>query len=326
MIKTITLLGDIGGTNARFAVISSGDSSYSNFKKLRCADFETVNEAIKRYLNDIGLSNLENIFLAVAAPIYGEKIKVVNNHWVIDKRELSRIFSVDNINVINDFESIAYAIEAIDESSYQKLGFLMQGHTKKSQYNVGIVGPGTGLGGSGLRKSKKRPIACAAELGHVGFAPQNEIQQELTEVLKEKYDRVVNETFVSGPGIKNIYWAIHQIQNKHYKETSTEEIFSQINDDELAKQSIEIFFEMLGQVAGDFALAIGAFDGILITGDLVNKYQSLIKESRFRFGFDNKDNYKDLIQKIPTSLINVPEIGLLGIGRFFNTETTIDFN
>ena len=321
MTNTMTLLGDIGGTNARFAVTSSGDSSYSNFKKLHCADFDTVNEAIKHYLNDIGLSKLENIFLAVAAPIYGDKVKVVNNHWVIDKRELSRIFSVKNINLINDFESIAYAIDAINESSYQNLGSLMQGHTKKLQYNVGIVGPGTGLGGSGLRKSRKRQIACAAELGHVGFAPQNKMQKELTEVLKEKYNRVVNETFVSGPGIENIYWALLQIKNKHYEETSTEEIFSQINDDELAKQSIEIFFEMLGQVAGDFALAIGAFDGILITGDLVNNHRSLIKESRFRFGFDNKDHYQDLMQKIPTSLINVSEIGLLGIYRYFEAET-----
>jgi len=321
MTKTTTLLGDIGGTNARFAVTSSGDSSYSNFKKLHCADFDRVDEAIKYYLNDIGLSNLENIFLAVAAPIYGDKVKVVNNHWVIDKRELSRIFSVKNINLINDFESIAYAIDAIDESSYQNLGSLVQGHTKKLQYNVGIVGPGTGLGGSGLRKSRKRQITCAAELGHVGFAPQNETQKELTEALKEKYDRVVNETFVSGPGIENIYWALHQIKSKHCEETSTEEIFNQINENELAKQSIEIFFEVLGQVAGDFALAIGAFDGILITGDLVNNHNSLVKESRFRFGFDNKDHYQDLMQKIPTSLINVSEIGLLGIYRFFEAET-----
>ena len=316
MTNTMTLLGDIGGTNARFAVTSSGDSSYSNFKKLHCADFDRVDEAIKYYLKDIGLSNLENIFLAVAAPIYGDKVKVVNNHWVIDKRELSRIFSVKNINLINDFESIAYAIDAIDESSYQNLGSLVQGHTKRLQYNVGIVGPGTGLGSSGLRKSKKRSIACAAELGHVGFAPQNETQKELTKVLKKKCDRVVNETFVSGPGIENIYWALHQIKNKHHERYQTEEIFNQINNNELAKQSIEIFFEMLGQVAGDFALAMGAFDGILITGNLVNSHYSLVKKSRFRFGFDNKDNYRNLMQKIPTSLINVSEIGLLGIYQF----------
>ena len=64
-----------------------------------------------------------------------------------------------------------------------------------------------------------------------------------------------------------------------------------------------------------------AFDGILITGDLVNNHNSLVKESRFRFGFDNKDHYQDLMQKIPTSLINVSEIGLLGIYRFFEAET-----
>ena len=116
----------------------------------------------------------------------------------------------------------------------------------------------------------------------------------------------------SGPYIK--------LKIKIIKKYSTEEIFNQADSDELSKCSIEIFFEMLGQVAGDFALATGNFDGILITGDLINNHQSLIKNSRFRYGFDNKDNYQDLMQRIPTSLIDVSEIGLLGIYRFFKTR------
>ena len=320
MKKTMTLLGDIGGTNARFAIITPDDSSYSHFKKLRCDDFKTVVEAINYYLKDIGAEDIESIFLAIAAPIYEKKIKIVNNHWVVDKDELYEVFNINRFNIINDFASIAYAIDAIDESSYQNLGSLEQVHTKKLQYNIGIVGPGTGLGGSGLRKLKNRPITYASELGHVGFAPQNELQIELVRVLKIKYDRVVNETLVSGPGLMNIFWALHEIKSKYFSKCSSEEIFNQINDNELAKQSTEIFFEMLGQVAGDFALAIGAFDGVLIAGDLVNNHATQIKESRFRFGFENKDNYQDLMKKIPTSLVNVSELGLLGIHQFFNAN------
>ena len=101
---------------------------------------------------------------------------------------------------------------------------------------------------------------------------------------------------------------------------SSEEIFKQIHNSEIAKLSVDLFFEMLGQIAGDFALAIGAFDGILITGDLINSNSHLIQESLFRFGFENKDNYQDLMQNIPTSIINIPEVGLFGIYQFYNLK------
>ena len=320
MKKTITLLGDIGGTNARFAIVATGDNAYSNFKKLRCDDFKTLIDAIICYLKDIEVENIESICLAIAAPIYEKKIKIVNNHWFVDEDELYKVFNVSSINIINDFAAIAHAIDSIDKSHYLDLGSQEPINIKKLQYNIGIVGPGTGLGSSGLRKLSNRPITYFAELGHVGFAPQNELQIELVKVLKTKYDRVVNETFVSGPGLKNIFWALHEIKSKYYSEYSSEEIFNQINNNNLAKQSTEIFFEMLGQVAGDFALAIGAFDGVLIAGDLVNNHAKLIKESQFRFGFENKDSYRGLMQKIPTSLIDVSEVGLLGIYEFHKAK------
>ena len=320
MVNKIKLIGDIGGTNARFALASLDDSSYSCFKKFRCADFDNVIDAIKFYIKDQGIGTFDEVYLAVAAPVYGDKIKIINNHWVVDKKELSKVFSLEKIYVINDFESIAYAIDSIDNSNYYNLNSLKYEHNTNTSYNIGIVGPGTGLGGSGLRKSKERLNAYAAELGHVGFSPQNEIQIELTEILKSKFQRVINESFVSGPGIQNIFWALHKIKNKSYKEISTEEIFNQANSNELSKQSLDIFFEMLGQVAGDYALATGAFDGILITGDLIKNYKGLIRNSRFRYGFDNKDNYQDLMQRIPTALIDVSEIGLLGIYQFFRVK------
>ena len=320
MRDKITLIGDIGGTNARFALTSTKNSSFYEYRKMKCADYITLSDAIESYLKEINLDAIDNAFLAVAAPIFEEKIKVINSHWLVDRKELARKLNIDSIHVINDFESIAYAIEIINKSNYQAIGPLKQAHTKKFQYNIGIIGPGTGLGGAGLRKDENKTRAYAAELGHVGFASQSELQLEIVEVLRGKYNRVVNETVVSGPGLRNIHWALHCIKNKRYEEYSSEEIFKQIHNSEIAKLSVDLFFEMLGQIAGDFALAIGAFDGILITGDLINSNSHLIQESLFRFGFENKDNYQDLMQNIPTSIINIPEVGLLGIYQFYNLK------
>ena len=64
MKKTMTLLGDIGGTNARFAYKHS--TSGPLLHKLRCDDFKTLVEAINYYLKDIGAEDIESIFLAIA--------------------------------------------------------------------------------------------------------------------------------------------------------------------------------------------------------------------------------------------------------------------
>ena len=92
MIDKTILLGDIGGTNARFALTSPNDSSYTCFEKFRCVNFDTAIEAINCYLKDHDIDNLHEIYLAIAAPVSGDKVKIINNHclfngfWVLPGR------------------------------------------------------------------------------------------------------------------------------------------------------------------------------------------------------------------------------------------------
>ena len=248
--NNISLLADIGGTFCRFSIIHDDISDLKDYKKIRCDDFDCLEDAIDWYLQEIKQQDIENIFFAIAAPIQGEIIKIVNNHWLVDRNKLINKFNLKYFNVINDFKSIAYAVIDIQEDDIESIGEHSLTLSEKTEYSLGIVGPGTGLGGSAVKKSKEGEFVSALELGHVGFSPQNQLQKELTEVLEKNHTRVINETLVSGPGIENTFEAILELNGQKVYSMQSEDIFSNINNCKFASQSVDLFFEILGQVAG----------------------------------------------------------------------------
>jgi glucokinase len=69
---------------------------------------------------------------------------------------------------------------------------------------------------------------------------------------------------------------------------------------------------VLGQVAGNLALTLGATDGIFVAGGIVRRYPELLKASGFRSGFENKGRHRSLMERVPSSLIIHEQPGLLG--------------
>jgi glucokinase len=185
---------------------------------------------------------------------------------------------------------------------------------KKSDFTLGILGPGTGLGAAGLFKRGDQISPIVGEAGHLGFAPETQVQIELLSQLRDRFDRVSDERLVSGPGLENTYWALGEIRGHKNAQLSAAEIFSAASKsgDSTASESVQLFFEILGQVAGNLALSLGAADGVYIAGGIVKRNPKLIANSRFRTGFERKGRYRSLMENIPTQVILHPQPGLLG--------------
>jgi glucokinase len=149
------------------------------------------------------------------------------------------------------------------------------------------------------------------EAGHIGFAPENHVQREILEVLSRHYGRISNERVASGMGVENIYQALGTGESPQRANAAA--IFERARDGEvLANQALGIFFEILGQVAGDVVLSMGAFDGVYVAGGVAQRYPDAISASRFREGFENKGRHGDLMKLVPSQLIVHPQPGLLG--------------
>lgn len=308
------LIGDIGGTNARFALADVAKPGFSRVETLQCNDYESADAAIKHYLEIVKAGAPGAICLAAAGPIIDKRVRFTNNHWEIAADELAGEFAIDAVQLLNDFEAIAYSVPFLATSDCMPIGLPEPKPLEAEDYMVGIIGPGTGLGAVGLRRHGELYLPIAGEASHGGFAPETQVQIDILEALRERFDRVSSERLVSGPGLQNIYWALTRIHGEKRAQLTPAEIFRAAadNTDSLAAEAVQMFFEVFGQVAGDLALTLGAEDGIFIAGGISKRYPDMLKNSRFRSGFESKGRHRSLMERIATQLILHDQPGLLG--------------
>lgn len=317
-MKTPTILiADIGGTNARFALASVEQPYFVQAQTLQCVDFENVEQAIDAYLNSHELKKLDGICFAVAGPIVGQNVKLTNNHWHINSADLKQRYHQNNAHLLNDFESIAFSLPRMRSDDLIEIGGQWQ-NVSDNDFTVGVLGPGTGLGVTGLCQRNGCIYPLITEGGHSSFAPESKLQIQVLEYLHNKLGRVSNERLLSGPGLMNIHEALCEIHGRENPGLSTSDIAiagTQGNAD-ICQQSIDLFFEVLGQVAGDLVLTIGAYDGIFIAGGITQRYPEYLAKSGFRERFENKGRHSDLMNNTPSWLVKHRNPGLVGASNY----------
>jgi glucokinase len=318
------LIADIGGTNARFALASKKKSGFEDARSYQSDEFESIDEAIRHYLESVDALKPAMMCLGAAGPVSGRSIKLTNGPWVIDADNLSRQFGNCAVFLLNDFDAAAWSIPLLQFDDCTPIGGPPPNPLDGDSYTVGIVGPGTGLGTAGFYKSGDHYQSIGGEAGISGFSAETAEQAEISMVLRERLDRVAAEHLLSGRGLENIYWALSRIHGEECAPLSAAEIGLRGHDgsDALAAKTMRVFFEVLGQYAGDIALVLGADDGIFIAGGIAKRYPELLINSPFRDGFENKAPHQELMKRIPTLLITHDEPGLLGASNYARQLTT----
>ncbi len=306
------LVGDIGGTNARFALATTDTPGFHSLLELRVERFPTADDAIRHYLDETGAGEPDAVCLAAAGPVIDDAVNMTNNHWEISAAGITARFGTRSVRLLNDFGAIAYSIPFLADDDSVAIGPYEDYRLPAGDCNVAILGPGTGLGIAGLRRLGNVLVPVTGEGGHVGFAPETGLQIELLEVLRGKFDRVSTERLVAGSGLPDVYEALAQIRGKSVTPLSAAGIFAQAANDSVAAETVDLFFEMLGQVAGDLALTLGAFDAVYIAGGIAKRYPALLEKSRFRAAFESKGRYRPVLERIATRLITHEQPGLLG--------------
>ena len=307
------LIGDIGGTNARFALADPDTPGYRNELILASADFPSAELAIKSYLAQTGAPPPRAICLAAAGPLVNGQVHFTNSPWSLCEQELRAQFALDAVRLLNDFEAIAWSVPLLADDQLVALGG-PPGKPLHGDYLVGVVGPGTGLGVAAIGRRGGVTFALRGEGGHLGFAPENDEQVAVLQVLRTRFARVSDERLVSGQGIENLYWALGKLEGTDARLSVVDVCARAISgEDQRAERALAMFFEVLGQVAGNVALTLGAVDGIRIAGGVAQRYPEALLESRFRAGFENKGRHTAIMQTTPTHLISHPHPGLLGV-------------
>jgi glucokinase len=296
--QTPMLLADIGATNARFA-LENAQGGVHSIEVFKCADFAGIVDVLRAYLARISGPRPRHAAIAIANPIDGDHVKMTNRNWQFSIEETRRELGFDTLLLVNDFTALAMALPRLDSSQRLQIG----GGEARPNAVIGLIGPGTGLGVSGLIPANDRWITLGSEGGHVSFSPMDETEVFILQFAWQEWQHVSAERLVSGPGIELIYRALASREGAQPPRDAAAIVNAAVADeDAFCVRVIDCFCGMLGTVASNVAMTLGAVGGIYIGGGIVPRLGQRFADFQFRRRFESKGRFEDYLAGISRGL------------------------
>jgi glucokinase len=313
------IIADVGATNARFGFIhDDGQISRSKAQIYLCDDhasFESAYAAYVAYLGDLA-TNVQSLALAIAGPITGDLVRMTNHPWAFSQKTLKTDLGLNNLVVVNDFTAVALSLSVLTDADTVRIGGDRAGRMVPNAPKA-VLGAGSGLGVSGLI-----PHGCggwvplSGEGGHVTLAPANDREAEILHVLRDWFGHVSVERVLCGAGLVNLYKALAHLAHHETQGTIKPADITKwaLNGaDPLAVEALTLFCAMLGTVAGNLSLILGARGGLYVAGGIVPQILPFFKASPFRDRFKAKGRFEDYLAAIPTLVITHELPAFLGL-------------
>lgn len=312
------LVGDVGGTNARFAVYRypldqpvNGEVFHREVREV--ADYKDFGSAMDAYLRarELNPTELDGACLAVASAVVGDEISFTNSPWRFSIRSMAQQFGFKRLQVVNDFEALGLSVGGLPEKSSSTV---QAGEGALIGTEV-VLGPGTGLGIAVRHCSSG--IILPSEGGHISFAPTDQDERELLDYISREFPRVSYERILSGAGIARLY--AFQCGRSgaplpaEIPVVAAEVVRRAIHDhDTAAEWAIDRFLRILGHFAGDSVLMFGGFRGVYLAGGILPRISSRLLSGGFLERFTDKGRFSTLMRNTPIRLITDDTASLKG--------------
>lgn len=311
------LIADVGGTNARFALCIDGRPEHE--MELQCANFPTLTDAIKHYLDMAGVAATppSEAAFAIAAALNGDEISLTNSHWKFSMHEVCKSINLKRLIVVNDFTALAMSIRHLKDDELMQVGGLQPEANKP----MAVLGPGTGLGVSGLIPAGDAWIPLEGEGGHTSWSPNNERETTVLNQLWKEFDHVSTERVLSGMGLVNLYNALSAIEGKKSQTFAPADITEHALNasDSICVETLNMFCGILGAAAGNLVLTLGAKGGVYIAGGIVPRLGDFFLRSPFRSRFESKGRYKSYLSTVPAYVMTAKRPAFTGLAQAFDS-------
>jgi glucokinase len=309
------LIGDIGGTNARFSILTDATSAPVEFENVRTADHANIDDAIEAGIFARTELRPRSTVLAVAAPVEGDEIPLTNCPWVVRPRDLHARLGIGDVTLLNDFEAQALATVALGPEHLERIGGGAEPEAAGSRV---IMGPGTGLGVAGMVHARGIWIPVPGEGGHVDLGPRSERDHRIWPHLEPIEGRISAEQMLCGRGLVNTATAVAMSRGEPARfETPAEVTAAALaGSDPIAVEALEIFVTCLGRLAGDMALIFMAQGGVYLSGGIAQKIVPALKQGSFRAAFEDKAPHGALMRNMPIFVLTHPRAALFGLAAY----------
>lgn len=315
------LLADIGGTNARFA-LEFGPGRIELIEVLACNDHLTLAAAVRAYLASPAVAEanpgpVRHAAIAIANPVVGDYVRMTNHHWEFSIEALRQECGFEILEVVNDFSALARSLPHLGGQKRQ-----IGGGAPVADAPLGLLGAGTGLGVSGLIPCGASWTALRSEGGHVSFSPANETEVAILQFAWREFEHVSAERLLSGAGVELIYRALADRAGRPGESLAAPEISRRALAGEcaLCDETVEAFCGMLGTVAGNLAVTLGAQGGVYIGGGIVPRLGERFARSSFRSRFEQKGRFAGYLGQIPTYVITADYPAFLGVSAILSEK------
>jgi glucokinase len=296
------LLGDVGGTNARFALQQGPAAPPRAFDSFRCADFPSLEAVIRRYLEQQAPCRPAQAAIGIANPIAGDRIAMTNHAWQFSIEALRQALALQRLVFVNDFAALALSLPTLRPDEIRQVG----GTAGDAAAPLALLGPGTGLGVSGLvRGGDGKDRVISGEGGHVTLAAADDEEAQVIAVLRREFGHVSAERVLSGPGLRNLYRAWCAAHGQGSQDLTPAQIGERAlsRSDAACDATLEMFLSLLGNVAGNLALTLGARGGVYLGGGIVSRWGGRLEASPFRRRFEDKGRFARYLNPIPVWVI-----------------------
>ncbi len=300
--NTMCLIADIGGTNARFAIIDEGGITPTLERTLPCAEHPTLVSAVLAYLDDVDHAIPESASLAIATPVLNDRIVMTNHVWDLSVEETRKVLGTRSLKVINDYTALALALPCLGDDDRRQVG----GGSAIEKQPMAVLGPGTGLGVSAAIYACDYWQPLQGEGGHVSYGPLTDREADVFEIIRKRYEHVSAETLVSGPGLVLLYESIALCDGIKCEQLLPEQVSHEAlnGSNPCAEEAVSMFCGILGVIAGNLALTMGARGGVYIGGGIIPKLGEYFDTSCFRASFENNARFRNYLSQIPSYVIS----------------------
>jgi glucokinase len=309
------LLADIGGTNARFAHLAGG--TVGTIVHMAISDYGSFCEALDKYLGNLPKAGTTRAaILAASGAVQNGRCVLTNNPWVIDAAELRAAYGFSTAHLINDFGAVAWSLPALSRDKLLQIG----GGQSAVDALLAALGPGLGMAVSIPYATGH--LVLSSEGGHSTMAGGSLREDAVISYLRRRFGHVSAERVLSGNGLENLHEALAALDNLMLPGRRAAEITQAGIEGTCptSRAAIDMFCAMLGTIAGNLALTLGARGGIFFGGGILRHMPGYFAKPQFRARLEEKGRFSKYLEPIPAYLILDEDAAFVGLRALAEVE------
>ena len=300
------LIADIGATNSRCALLDER-GLITRSKRYLNRNFSNLADLLATFADG---TTLTRAALAIAAPISGDEVVMTNVDWRFRQKDLQTTLELEALRIVNDFGAVAMSLPLLAESDCHRIG----GGEMRGRGARAVLGPGSGLGVAAVVPHDAGWTPVSGEGGHVTLPAQSDVEARIIAEHADANGHCSAERLLSGPGLVRIYSSLARQAGLDAEELTPAEVSERMAaGDATAADAYRVFFALLGTVAGNLALTVGARGGVYIAGGIVPRVIDALEQSEFRERFVSKGRYRSYLESIRTAVITIEEPAFPGL-------------